>query len=130
MEVASEVFLFTADITVLSGFDDQIVVNAKVEAIDASDVTIAVELVPRRIASGASFTPAPATDIEFIDHPWIGSSLEVAQDTDITGDVSRNGATIQAVPLVAAQVSFSGRLASFPITTPAGACGQWAVRLC
>lgn len=130
VEVASEVFLFTADMTVLSGFDDQIVVDADVEAVDASDVTIVVELVPRKISSGASFTPAPATDIEFIDHPWIGSSVEAAQDTDITGDVSRNGATIQAVPLVAAPVTFSGSLAAFPITTTDGACGQWDVRLC
>ncbi len=128
--VGQAALISVASVVTQQGATTDAIILASIDGDSTDRVEIFVELIPRAGTLGTVvFTPAPPTDILQIDDPWAGAGSFGAFDTDATGSSVLNGSSTDNGTFVAAPLTFTGSLASFPVAISADAAGVWDVVL-
>ena len=122
--------LSVADTVLVPGRSAYVVVQGEIDGDETFGVTLMVEIVSREDNTGTvTFTPAPPVDIFPLDDPWPGDGTFTPFDTDLSGSDTLNGSVDDDGNFEPAPVTFSGRMAAFPVTASLDADGIWDVRI-
>lgn len=122
--------LSVGNVTIVQGGMMNVIVSGNIAGESTIGVTIQLEIVPRAGAVGTvEFSTAPPTDIVQLGDPWPAAGTFSIFDTELTSSTTLNGVVDDNGSYDSLAVTFSGAMASFPVTASADADGEWDILL-